>query len=152
MLHSKDKITAFSKTRSLQFADKILLLQKPVVMGILNITPDSFYDGGKHLEKEKYLAAAAEMLQDGAAILDLGAVSTRPGAREVSEEEELENEFGREVTSEQIGERVMRHLRKLDEIAYVRFASVYRQFHDAEQFIHEIQRMVKNGRPRKSKR
>ncbi|MEI8314070.1 MAG: transcriptional regulator NrdR [Verrucomicrobiota bacterium] len=65
---------------------------------------------------------------------------------------ELENEFGREVTSEQIGERVMRHLRKLDEIAYVRFASVYRQFHDAEQFIHEIQRMVKNGRPRKSKR
>lgn len=56
---------------------------------------------------------------------------------------ELENEYGREVTSEQIGERVMRHLRKIDEIAYVRFASVYRQFHDAEQFIHEIQRMVK---------
>ena len=90
MLHSKDKITAFSKTRSLQFADKILSLQKPAVMGILNITPDSFYDGGKHLEKVKYLAAAAEMLQEGAAILDLGAVSTRPGAREVSEEEELE--------------------------------------------------------------
>ena len=60
---------------------------------------------------------------------------------------ELENEFGREATSEQIGERVMRHLRKLDEVAYVRFASVYRQFHDAEQFIHEIQRMVR--RPRK---
>ena len=65
---------------------------------------------------------------------------------------ELENEYGREVTSEQIGERVMRHLRKLDEIAYVRFASVYRQFHDAEQFIHEIQRMVKNGHTRKGKR
>ena len=64
---------------------------------------------------------------------------------------ELENEFGREVTSEQIGERVMRHVRKLDEIAYVRFASVYRQFHDAEQFIHEIQRMVKNGRTHKGK-
>ncbi|MCG3148347.1 MAG: Transcriptional repressor NrdR [Verrucomicrobiae bacterium] len=63
---------------------------------------------------------------------------------------ELENEYGREVTSEQIGERVMKHLRKLDEIAYVRFASVYRQFHDAEQFIHEIQRMVK--RPGKSTR
>lgn len=61
---------------------------------------------------------------------------------------ELENEFGREVTSEQIGERVMKHLRKLDEVAYVRFASVYRQFHDAEQFIHEIQRMVKGSRPR----
>ena len=69
---------------------------------------------------------------------------------------ELENEFGREITSEQIGERVMRHIRKLDEIAYVRFASVYRQFHDAEQFIHEIQRMVKrpgrSGRSRKGRR
>jgi transcriptional repressor NrdR len=65
---------------------------------------------------------------------------------------ELENEFGREVTSEQIGERVMKHLRKLDEVAYVRFASVYRQFHDAEQFIHEIQRMVKGSRAQRRRR
>jgi len=54
---------------------------------------------------------------------------------------ELENEFGREVTSKQIGERVMEHLRKLDAVAYVRFASVYRQFRDAEQFIDEIKQM-----------
>src|SRR5262249_19110770 len=47
---------------------------------------------------------------------------------------ELENEFGREVTTLKVGERVMQHLRKLDEVAYVRFASVYRQFKDAEQF------------------
>jgi len=56
---------------------------------------------------------------------------------------ELENEFGREVASKQIGERVMQHLRKLDEVAYVRFASVYRQFRDAEQFIDEIKRLGK---------
>ena len=57
---------------------------------------------------------------------------------------ELENEFGREVTSKQIGERVMQHLRKLDAVAYVRFASVYRQFRDAEQFIDEIKQMDKS--------
>jgi transcriptional repressor NrdR len=65
---------------------------------------------------------------------------------------ELENEYGREVTWQQIGELVMRHLRKLDEVAYVRFASVYRQFHDAEQFIHEIERMVKNPHSAVAKR
>jgi transcriptional repressor NrdR len=54
---------------------------------------------------------------------------------------ELEDEFGREVPSMKIGERVMEHLRKLDEVAYVRFASVYRQFRDAEQFIDEIKQM-----------
>ena len=56
---------------------------------------------------------------------------------------ELENEFGREIPSIKIGERVMEHLRKLDEVAYVRFASVYRQFRDAEQFIDEIKQMGK---------
>jgi len=56
---------------------------------------------------------------------------------------ELENELGREVTSNQIGERVMQHLRKLDAVAYVRFASVYRQFRDVEQFIDEIKQMDK---------
>lgn len=56
---------------------------------------------------------------------------------------ELENEYGREVLSTKVGERVMEHLRKLDEVAYVRFASVYRQFRDAEQFILEIRRLSK---------
>jgi transcriptional repressor NrdR len=57
---------------------------------------------------------------------------------------ELENEFGREVPSIKIGERVMEHLRKLDEVAYVRFASVYRQFRDTDQFIDEIKHMGKS--------
>jgi transcriptional repressor NrdR len=54
---------------------------------------------------------------------------------------ELENEFGREIPSKAIGERVMECLRKLDSVAYVRFASVYRQFRDAEQFIEEIKQL-----------
>ena len=54
---------------------------------------------------------------------------------------ELQNEFVREVPSTVIGERVMQHLRELDEVAYVRFASVYRQFCDADQFIQEIKQL-----------
>ena len=54
---------------------------------------------------------------------------------------ELENEYGSEVPSSAIGERVMHHLRELDEVAYVRFASVYRQFGNVEQFIQEIKRL-----------
>jgi transcriptional repressor NrdR len=54
---------------------------------------------------------------------------------------ELQNEFVREVPSTVIGERVMQHLRALDEVSYVRFASVYRQFCDADQFIQEIKQL-----------
>lgn len=56
---------------------------------------------------------------------------------------ELENEFGKEIPSREIGERLMRHLRDLDEVAYVRFASVYRQFRDTGQFIQAIQQLGK---------
>ena len=55
---------------------------------------------------------------------------------------ELENEFEREVPSEMIGEKVMERLEKIDEVAYVRFASVYRRFKDVNQFINAIQGMV----------
>jgi dihydropteroate synthase len=59
-------------------------------MGILNITPDSFYDGGKYRNNETLLFQAEKMLNEGAAILDIGAVSSRPGAEEVPEDTELE--------------------------------------------------------------
>lgn len=55
---------------------------------------------------------------------------------------EIENEFEREVPSEVIGEKVMERLEKLDEVAYVRFASVYRRFKDVNQFLNAIQGMV----------
>lgn len=65
-------------------------LARPVVMGILNVTPDSFSDGGRFLSREAALARARQMREEGAAIIDIGAESTRPGALPVSEQEELD--------------------------------------------------------------
>ena len=59
------------------------------IMGVLNVTPDSFYDGGRRLEPEKAIADGVEMVAAGADIIDIGGESTRPGAPSVSEEEEL---------------------------------------------------------------
>ena len=67
-----------------------LELTKPVVMGILNITPDSFYDGGSYVTQAAQLKQTEKMLSEGASIIDIGAVSTRPGAASVTEKEELE--------------------------------------------------------------
>ena len=67
---------------------RTLDLSGPVVMGILNVTPDSFFDGGKYERPEDALAQAEKMLQQGAVIIDIGAVSTRPGAVAPLEEEE----------------------------------------------------------------
>ncbi|NVO18238.1 MAG: dihydropteroate synthase [Bacteroidetes bacterium] len=89
MPDSRDKSTAFSANRSLQCGDKIISLDIPKVMGILNLTPDSFYDGGRYQGQDKYLDRVEEMLLEGADIIDVGCISTRPGAREVSEKEEL---------------------------------------------------------------
>lgn len=60
-----------------------------IVMGILNITDDSFYDGGKYTDEEKWLNQANLMIEEGADIIDIGAYSSRPGARIISEKEEL---------------------------------------------------------------
>jgi dihydropteroate synthase len=61
---------------------------KPLIMGILNVTPDSFSDGGKYLKKEAAIARALEMLEEGADIIDVGGESSRPGSLPVPEEEE----------------------------------------------------------------
>ena len=67
----------------------LLDLNSPKVMGILNITPDSFYDGGMYKDEISILNQTEKMLADGATFIDVGAYSSRPGAAEVSEEEEL---------------------------------------------------------------
>ena len=72
-----------------QHARGRLDLQQPVVMGVLNITPDSFSDGGLFLDPQRAFDHAQRMVEEGAAIVDIGAESTRPGAAAVSEEEEL---------------------------------------------------------------
>lgn len=69
--------------------DKALDLSVPAVMGILNVTPDSFYDGGRYTGKKQMLEHAQQMIDEGAAVIDIGASSTRPGADEIPEEEEL---------------------------------------------------------------
>ena len=66
----------------------LLSLEKPVVMGILNYTEDSFYDGGRYTSRDKVVQRAGQILSEGAAIIDLGAVSTRPGAADVDAETE----------------------------------------------------------------
>jgi dihydropteroate synthase len=62
---------------------------RPSVMGILNVTPDSFSDGGVHLDPDVAAGAARRMVEEGAAIVDIGGESTRPGSEGVSVEEEL---------------------------------------------------------------
>lgn len=65
-------------------------LSTPLVMGIVNVTPDSFSDGGSHLSTDAAIAHAYQLIEDGASILDIGGESTRPGAAPVSEQEEME--------------------------------------------------------------
>jgi len=60
------------------------------IMGILNVTPDSFSDGGAYPDKEKAVERGLEMIEEGADVIDIGGESTRPGARSVSEDEEME--------------------------------------------------------------
>jgi len=69
---------------------RLINLEKPVVMGILNITPDSFYDGGKHNTEKQILKTVDQMISEGAAMIDVGAVSTRPEAPEITKDEELQ--------------------------------------------------------------
>lgn len=75
---------------TLNCGGRLLTLDQPLVMGILNATPDSFYTRGKHNSVQGLLDQAAAMLQAGATILDIGGVSTRPNADPVTEQEELD--------------------------------------------------------------
>lgn len=72
-----------------QFENKTLSFEKPLIMGIINITPDSFSDGGKYLHTEAAVQHAKQLIKEGADIIDLGAESTKPGSDAVTEEEEL---------------------------------------------------------------
>ena len=71
------------------FGDLKLDLSQPHVMGILNVTPDSFSDGGRHNHKEDAVARALEMIAEGATVIDIGGESTRPGSAVVEVEEEI---------------------------------------------------------------
>jgi dihydropteroate synthase len=74
---------------SINCGNKLISLEYPIAMGILNTTPDSFYDGGKFNEELAFIKRFEQMLDEGAMIIDIGGASSRPGATELTTEEEL---------------------------------------------------------------
>jgi dihydropteroate synthase len=89
MLVNREDQSYFRKRKSFSLGGELISLDSPIVMGILNITPDSFYDGGKYLTEKGLLTRAEQIINEGAKIIDVGAYSTRPGARDVTVEEEV---------------------------------------------------------------
>lgn len=83
-----DKNTFFSLNRTINARGNILNLKIPKVMGILNITPDSFFDGGKYPDMHSIILHVEQMLVEGADMIDIGAYSSRPGAIDISVKEE----------------------------------------------------------------
>ncbi|HZL12452.1 MAG TPA: dihydropteroate synthase [Prolixibacteraceae bacterium] len=69
---------------------RIIDLSQPVIMGILNVTPDSFFDGGKYKTEKKVVKRAEEILEQGGTVIDIGAVSTQPGLEGISTKDELD--------------------------------------------------------------
>jgi dihydropteroate synthase len=78
---------------SLNLNGRLVSLDTPIIMGILNVTEDSFFDGGKYLTETAVLKRVEQILDEGATIVDLGAVSTQPNAIEISENQEFETVF-----------------------------------------------------------
>ncbi len=76
------------KITSIMCGKNLISFEKPLVMGILNLTPDSFFDGGQYIDVDSILKRAKQIIDEGADIIDLGAYSTRPGAENIDIEEE----------------------------------------------------------------
>ena len=86
---SSVEVTHFPKNRQVLLKDKLVDLSKPIVMGIINLTPDSFFEDSRATNEKKILSRVEQFLQEGAACIDIGAFSTRPGSEIISEEEEI---------------------------------------------------------------
>ena len=84
------KDTFFRKKGTINAGGKLINLSVPKVMGIINITPDSFYAGSRKMDVSSALQQAEKMLSEGADLLDIGAYSSRPGADDISEQEEMD--------------------------------------------------------------
>ncbi len=84
------KSTAFSENQTLTCRGKILDLTEPKIMGIINLSNNSFFDGGQNLKDDFFLIKAEELLKGGASILDIGAASTKPGSKIIDLDEEWE--------------------------------------------------------------
>ena len=75
--------------KTINCAGKLISFERPLVMGILNVTPDSFFDGGYYFDSKKIEERIKKIITEGADLIDVGAYSTKPYASEVSEKEEL---------------------------------------------------------------
>jgi dihydropteroate synthase len=87
-MSSKD--TLFSTKQTINCRGRLIDFSVPRIMGIINVTPDSFYDGGCYLKEKDIVARASEILSEGADIIDVGACSSRPGAADITSEWEKE--------------------------------------------------------------
>jgi dihydropteroate synthase len=79
-----------NKLYTLNCNQRLLTISSPIIMGIINATPDSFYNKGKNSSVDELVANAIQMMDDGATILDIGGMSSRPGAAFITEEEEID--------------------------------------------------------------
>lgn len=96
------------KSKHINIKGQLYPIDRPLVMGILNVTPDSFYDGGKYLSREEIAQRVRTIVDEGADIIDIGAYSSRPGADDISEEEEWKRlKTGIEVTLEVCREAII---------------------------------------------
>ncbi len=87
-MSESNKNSFFRKKKTLNINGRIFSLETPKIMGILNATPDSFYDGGIHYSEHAAIDHAVKMVEEGADILDIGSYSSRPGATDIPPEEE----------------------------------------------------------------
>ena len=87
-MNSQHKNTFFSLKKNINCGGKLISFEKPLVMGILNLTPDSFYDGGKHKNIDDVLKHVYKMIIEGADIIDIGAATTKPGSKAIAVIEE----------------------------------------------------------------
>lgn len=90
MQNTEAKGKIFYRKHSLNCGGRLLRIERPLIMAILNITPDSFYDGGRYMHEDTSRDRIQHMISEGADIIDIGASSTRPGAQAVSVAEEIQ--------------------------------------------------------------
>lgn len=90
MLITSTSAKFLKRKSSINLNGRLIDFSKPVVMGILNVTPDSFFDGGKYKTEKKVVKRAEEILEQGGTIIDIGAVSTQPGSEGVSTKDEID--------------------------------------------------------------
>lgn len=90
MLITSASAKFLKRKNTINLNGKLIDFSKPVVMGILNVTPDSFFDGGKYRTEKNVLKRAEEILVQGGTIIDIGAISTQPGADGISTKAEIE--------------------------------------------------------------